>query len=199
MECGVRTLALALLLTLAACGTPPQERFFTLSSDGVPRTVTEPAYTVVVGPVTVPEVVDRPQLVIRSSPTRVEIAELARWAAPLKSEIPRVMGDQLARLLEGARVSTSSERAVGTADYRVLLDVQRFESTPQESATIQVSWTVRPREGAAVGGQSVASEPAGPGYDGLVAAHSRALERVSREIAAAITSARTTRERTLSR
>ena len=30
-----------------------------------------------------------------------EIAEQARWAAPLKSEIPRVIADQLARLLAG--------------------------------------------------------------------------------------------------
>jgi uncharacterized protein len=187
---GLRLASTILLLALTACGTPPQEHFFTLASEPAQRASATPAYTVIVGPVTIPELVDRPQMVIRTSPTRVEIAELARWAAPLKSEIPRVIGDHLARLLDDARVSTSSERAAGTADYRVILDVQRFESAPRESATIQVAWTVRSRDGAAVSGQSVATETAAPGYDALVAAHSRALERVSREIAAAIVSAR---------
>jgi uncharacterized lipoprotein YmbA len=177
------------MLSLTGCGTPPQERFFTLASESAPPAATS-SYSVIVGPVGVPELVDRPQLVIRTSPTRVEIAELARWAAPLKSEIARVIGDHLARALDGARVSTSSERATGTADYRVLIDIQRFESTPNEGAAVQAAWTVRPTNGAAVSGQSVASEPAGAGYDELVAAHSRALASISRDIAHAIAQAR---------
>lgn len=190
----VRAAAIAMsaiaLLLLTACGTPPQERFFTLASETGPRPTTSAAYSVIVGPVGVPELVDRPQLVIRTSPTRVEIAELARWAAPLKSEIARVIGDHLARALDGARVTTSSARATGTADYRVLIDIQRFESTANEGAAVQAAWTVRSTSGAAVSGQSVASEPAGAGYDELVAAHSRALASISRDIAHAIKDAR---------
>jgi uncharacterized lipoprotein YmbA len=143
-------------------------------------------FSVIVGPVTVPEIVDRPQLVLRSSPSRVEIADLARWAAPLKSEIPRVIADHLARLLDGARTSTSAQRATGLPDYRVLIDVQRFESAPNEGATIQALWEVRARIGAPLAGRSLVTEPAGAGYDDLVAAHSRALTAVSRDISAAI-------------
>jgi uncharacterized lipoprotein YmbA len=185
---------LSALLLMTACGTPPQERFFTLTSEPpspASFNSTSPAFVVVVGPVTVPDVVDRPQLVLRTSPSRVEIAEQARWAAPLKNEIARVVADHLAQLLPGAHTATSAERASGTPDYRVLIDVQRFESTPQEGATVQASWTVRNRDGSALNGRSLVSEPAGAGYDALVAAHSRALAAVSRDIAAAI---RPTRE-----
>jgi len=197
----MRTIALApaLLVLLACvaisgCGAPPQERFFTLASEPPHQRdsgASSAEFSIIVGPVTVPELVDRPQFVLRAAPGRVEIAEQARWAAPLKSEIPRVVADHLARLLDGARTATWSQRAAGAADYRVIIDVQRFETTPQEGATIQALWTVRAADDArALTGRSLAVEPAGAGYDELVAAHSRALARVSRDIAAAIAAAR---------
>lgn len=184
-------LLLAAIGAMSGCGTSPPVRFFTLDA-GVPPAVRSDgaAYSIAVGPVTVPELVDRPQFVLRSTPNRVEIAEQARWAAPLKSEIPRVVADQLARLLDGARTGTFAERATGVPDYRVALDIQRFDTDLQEGVTIQASWSVRPRDGAVFGGRSVISEPAGPGYDDLVAAHSRALGAVSRDIAAAIAAVR---------
>lgn len=186
-----RMLLCCTLLIGAGCGTSPPERFFTLESAPTAQrsSNTGTEFTVVVGPITVPELVDRPQLVLRTAPGRVEVAEQARWAAPLKSEIPRVVADHLARLLEGSRTATSGERAVGTPDYRVLIDIQRFESAPQQGATLQASWTVRTPAGAS-SGRSLLTEPAGGGYDELVAAHSRALAALSREIASSIESAR---------
>jgi uncharacterized lipoprotein YmbA len=188
-----RSGVLVAMLLLCACslGTSPPERFFTLASEPLAAAAANTtAYLVVVGPVTVPEIVDRPQLVMSAGANRVEIAEQARWAAPLKSEIPRVISDHLARLLEGARTATSDQRSAGTPDYRVLVDVQRFDSSMQ-GALIQASWTIRTKEGApTLTGRSVVTENAGAGYDALVAAHSRALARVSSEIADAIRASR---------
>jgi uncharacterized lipoprotein YmbA len=178
--------ALLAALVVAGCGTSPPVLYFTLASGAPPRSTSAPIYTIAVGPVTVPEIVDRPHLVLRVSPTRVEVAEQARWAAPLKIEIPRVIANQLARLLPGASTVTSSERATGLPDYRVLVDIQRFDSAPGEAATIEASWSVRSRDGALVDGRSVANEQAGGGYDEVVAAHSRALGGVAKDIAAAI-------------
>jgi len=176
---------------VSGCGTSPPVRYFTLAAAPPSQTArgadpTPNTYAIAVGPVTVPELVDRPHLVLRTSSTQVQVAEQARWAAPLKSEIPRVIADQLASLLTGASTATSSQRAVGAPDYRVLIDIQRFDSTPGVSAAIEASWTVRARDGALLAGRSVASEPSGAGYDALVAAHSRALNTVSRDIANAI-------------
>jgi uncharacterized lipoprotein YmbA len=188
------------VFALSGCGgTSPPVRFFTLASEPPPTTAsrsgaTDAGYAITVGPVTVPELVDRPQLVLRSSSTQVEVAEQARWAAPLKTEIPRVIADQLARLLPDANTATSAQRAVSAPDYRVLIDIQRFDSTPRENATVEASWTVRAVDGASISGRSIASEPGGGGYDELVAAHSRALNAVSRDIAAAIAQLRSARQ-----
>ena len=182
-----KIVCVALIALLCGCGTSPAVRYFTLESEMPPVAApVPPAYSVVVGPVTVPELVDRPHFVLRSSPSRVEIAEYARWAAPLKSEIPRVIADHLARQLPGANVYTSAQRASATPDYRVMIDVQRFDMAPGESATVQASWSMRLPGGEAVIGRSVVSEPAGASYDELVAAHSRALGAVAKDIAGAI-------------
>ena len=188
-------LALCGAMLLGGCGTPPQERFFTLGSDPAPETrstATGLGFTIVVGPVTVPEAVDRPQIVLRTAANRVQIDEQARWAAPLKSEVPRVIADHLARLLDGARTATSTQRASTPPDYRVLIDIQRFDSVLQESVTIQALWAViTTRDATPINGRSIVTERAGAGYEELVAAHSRALAAVSRDIAAAIGAART--------
>jgi uncharacterized lipoprotein YmbA len=183
-----------LIVCTGACGSSPQERFFTLASDPpAAASSSANAYLVVIGPVAVPELVDRPQLVLRTAPSRVEIAEQARWAAPLKSEIPRVVADHLARLLEGSRTAVFGERTSGAADYRVVIDVQRFESAPQQGATLQASWTLRAQDGTPILGRTLVTEPAGSGYEELVAAHSRALATLSREIATAIQASRATK------
>ena len=175
---------------LVGCGTSPPSRFFTLATDSAPPPAQgeSKSLSIVVGPVSVPELVDRPQLVLRTAPTRVDLAEQARWAAPLKSEIPRVIAAQLARLVPGAQVTTSAQRSTVTPDCRVLVDIQRFDSALNQSAAIEASWTVHLRDGTSIGGRSVATEPAGAGYDELVAAHSRALAAITRDIAAVIAS-----------
>jgi uncharacterized lipoprotein YmbA len=76
----------------------------------------------------------------------------------------------------------------GEPDYRVILDVQRFDSALAEGATLEVMWTVRRmKDGEQETGRArVYEAAAGSGYDELVAAHTRALAAVSRNIAEAI-------------
>jgi len=184
-------LATALLVaaTLAGCGAPIKERFFTLSSGATPAGAGAAAtYSVAVGPVSVPELVDRPQLVLRVGPNEVMIAEQSRWAEPLKIEIPRVIAGNLSQLLN-ARVSAYPQTTGSDADYKVTVDVQRFESTLNDAATLEALWTVRPVKGAAKSGRLMVREATGaPGYDALVVSHGRALAAVSRDIAEAIRS-----------
>jgi uncharacterized lipoprotein YmbA len=185
---GLGSLVIALL---AGCGSSPAS-FYTLSAGAEPRSTasakdTAP-YSIAVGPVTLPELVDRPQLVVRVAANRVMLSEQHRWAEPLKSEIPRVLAENLAQLLGTKRVSAYPQNTGSGADYRVVVDVQRFESAPGESATVEALWSVhRGADGQARTGSSVVREATdGKGYDALAAAHARALAQMSEQIADAI-------------
>lgn len=182
-----RALVLA-VAGLAAC-TSPTASFYTLGAVAgrndvsVVRTV-----TVVLGPVTVPDLVDRPQFVDRVNENEVRLDEFARWAESPKSQIPRVIAADLAVLLPGARVSVYPPDVNPAAVYRVRVDIERFEGTPGDSATVDALWSAtRPNGGTPASGRTMVREPtAGPGNDALAAAYSRALGAVSHDIAAAI-------------
>jgi uncharacterized lipoprotein YmbA len=146
-------------------------------------------HAVAVGPVTLPELVDRPQLVIRFDANKVEIIETHRWAEPLKGEITRILAENLARLLRPSRVSAYNQSASLDAEYRVLVDIQSFESVPGEGVEIDAFWAVRRSTVGATTrkGRSLVHEPAGgTDYEALVAAHCRALATISKDIAQAL-------------
>ncbi|HWI38823.1 MAG TPA: PqiC family protein [Burkholderiales bacterium] len=171
---------LLLVLVLTACATPPRESFYTLNAPEPPAAAAD-APSIAVGPVVIPEIVDRPQIVVRLGPNQVQIMEQARWAEPLKAGIARVVAANLAITL-GARLAAG--RNAG-ADYRVALDIQRFES-PADAVLIEALWTVTSKDGRQ-SGRSVARQPiAANDYSSLAAAHSAALAAISKDIAAAI-------------
>jgi len=173
-------------LGAAACSTSPS-RFYTLASTATPGDAPPARYAVMVGPVTVPGSVDRPELVVQIAPNRVEIDEFNRWASPLNDSIARAVAGDLAVLLGTSDVAAGPLAQFNHA-YRVTIDVQRFESIPKESVLIDAVWAVRTTAtGSTRSGRTVATEPVtGTGYDALAAAHSRALATVSADIAAAI-------------
>jgi len=179
----------ALVMALCGCASSPPSQFYTLSAAAAPEVtpVARSEYAVVVGPATVPESVDRPQLVLRLSENRVTIVEQARWAEPLASGIPEVIARNLARSLNSSRVMAYPQNPENF-DCQVLLEVLRFDSVLDDAATVEVAWTLRPSNGGEPRfGRTLVREPvSAAGYEALAAAHSRALRAVSAEIAATI-------------
>lgn len=177
------------VVVVVGCASAPS-RFYTLNSTATGDGVPEAHYGVVVGPVSVPEEVDRPQFTVQVAPNRVAVDEFNRWAAPLNDNIARVIAGNLSVLLGTAQVS-AVPLANFDADYRVTISIQRFESVPGKSALIEAVWVVhKSAGGTSQSGRTMASEPTqGEGFDALAAAHSRALAKVSTDIAAAIRAA----------
>jgi uncharacterized lipoprotein YmbA len=174
---------------LCSCASSPKADFYTLSA--VAPQADNPSVTpitVVIGAVNVPDLVDRPQLVVRTGDNKVDIDEFARWADPLKSQIPGVIRADLVRLLNSPLVSTNPMGGDPASAYRVQLDVQRFEAMLGDAVTVDVLWSVLPPgKKALLSGRSTVREPcAGAGFDAVAAAYSAALATVSRDIAAVI-------------
>jgi uncharacterized protein len=191
MNRNIRLLSIALTAAVAAgCASSPPTRFYTLAStasaDGSPAV----RDGILVGPVTVPAAVNRPQFVAQVAPNRVEIEEFDRWAAPLDDSIERVVAADLVVLLGSPDVAMAPLANFVPA-WRVTINVQRFESVPGDSALVEAVWTVRRTAGDDTrSGRTVAREAApDKDFGALAAAHSRALAKVSADIAAAIRAA----------
>lgn len=187
---------LACLLACAGCAVSPEARFYTLNAPrGLQqqKTAIVPAqYSIAVGPVSVPEMVDRPQFVIRRGAHRVAIVEQHRWAQPLRLELAGALAADLGQMLPQARVALYNIHAVRDADCRVLMDIERFDAVLDEAVTVQSWWTVRCNASAAPrSGRSLAQEPARGGFEALAAAYGRALAAISVEIAQVVTALQT--------
>jgi uncharacterized protein len=175
------------LAAAVGCGTSAPTRYYNLSptatADGAPPV----HFGVMVGPVSIPASVDRPNFVVQTAPNRVEVDEFNRWVAPLGDGIGRTVTSDLATLLGTPDVATAPFANFDPA-YRVTIDVQRFDSVQGEAALLDAVWTVRKVTGGQIrSGRTVAREPSqGADYEALAAAHSRALAKLSADIAAAV-------------
>jgi uncharacterized lipoprotein YmbA len=173
---------------VAGCGSSPPSRYYTLEptakAEGTPAAAT---FGIAIGQVAIPAAVDRPQFVVQVAPNRVALDEFERWAAPLEENIARVVAGDLATLLGAPRVTTATSANADVA-FAVAIDVQRFDSIPGEAAVVEAYWSVRDvAKGQSSSGRTVAREAVKePGFDALAAAHSRALGKLSADIAAAI-------------
>ncbi|WP_321945479.1 PqiC family protein [Paraburkholderia sp. J10-1] len=184
------SLIVALLaILLGGCSSSPVSSFYRLKPDAN-LTVLSTAVPlfVVVNPVTIPALVDRPQIVISLADNQVWPDEFQRWAEPLKGNIQRTIAADLAVLLGSEHVSVYASDSGGLPAWRVRVDIMQFDSVLSGMATVDAQWTIwSPGNAAPIVGHTVAREPVrGPAYDALVAAHDRALGLVSRDVAAAI-------------
>lgn len=172
------------------CAKSAPSRFYTLDSLATRQGAPAVDFGVMVGPVTVPGAVDRPEFVVEVAPNRVEIDEFNRWAAPLGESVARAVAGDLSVLLGTPKVAVAPFANFDAA-YRVTINVQRFDSKPGDSIHFEAVWAVREtaggetRAGRTASQESVASQD----FDALAAAHSRALTQLSGDIAAAIRAA----------
>jgi uncharacterized lipoprotein YmbA len=189
--------ALAALLVVGCFGRSPTTRFYSLravsaTESGRAATGEEPL-AVRVGPAQMPSFLDRPQLARRTGESAIRYDEFNRWASGLGAELLRVVGANLAALLETDRIVVYPAEAPYPLDYRVVLDVERFEADPDDAVTLRARWAILP----GVGGDAVSTGLTGArasassgSADALVAAHSAAAGTLSRAIAERLRSLR---------
>ena len=119
---------LLLVVSLGGCGSSPAP-FYRLKADTTLTTMgnSVPLY-VVVDPVTIPGLVDRPQIVVSLAGNQVWPNEFQRWAEPLKGNIQRTIAGNLAVLLGSGHVSAYAADSSGEPMWRVRVDVMQIDS-----------------------------------------------------------------------
>jgi len=173
--------------TAVGCTASAPAQFYNLDSTAKPDGAPAARAAVMVGPVSIPASVDQPEFVVQVAPNRVEVEEFNRWVAPLNDSIARAVAGDLTVLLGTPDVATAP-LANFNPSYWVTIDVQRFDSIRGQEALLEAVWTVRRTTGGETrSGRTLARETVqGDGFDALAAAHSRALAKMSGDIAAAI-------------
>jgi hypothetical protein len=186
-----RHLAAAVLLVVAGCSQSPPTEFYTLSSMQLPPGgLSTPKTVVGVGPVTLPDYLDRPQIVTRASGNRVMLADFDSWIEPINSMFTRVLVQNLSVLLASDNVMSLPQRRATPLDYQVEVDVTRFDADATGRAVLDSRWRVYGEGGERLieeGRSTIVESAVEPSdYEAVVASMSKALAQMSRAIASVI-------------
>ena len=190
-------IAMAAVLLGGCAGSAGHENFFALNDGGVVLSTTATSASaataalpgIVVSAVTVPELIDRPQIVTRDAANRVVVSEQNLWAESVRSGIARTLATRLSRALavagKPAQVAAYPQTSIANPALRITVDVIRFDAVPNGEAVIDAVWSIRrTADGTVRTGRTVASSPiAGTNYDAIVRAWNEALVIVDRDIA----------------
>jgi len=144
-----------------------------------------------VGPINIPDYLDRQPIVTTSRQHKVKLAEFDRWAGSLKDDFSRVLSENLSILLSTNRVCLFPWRGSVAIDYQVEVEVIQFDGELGGNVLLIARWAVFGGKDNKVFIMKKTSftEPAGAqGYEAMVAAQSRALMHLSRDIAVAVKS-----------
>jgi uncharacterized lipoprotein YmbA len=184
------------IIFLPGCrSTTPPVAFYALSSIRQMGGDHEGTYTlkdavIGIGPAQFPDYLNRPQIVTRSGPNKLNMSEFNRWGGKLEQDFLATLGENLSILLSTDNVMVFPWKGHLEPDYRIALDIQQFEGQDDHTVLLNATWVIRGKEDGPTPlhiSRSFISQPvAAQSYDALVAGYSEAVAALSREIAASI-------------
>ena len=188
---------IVLALALAGCfgGQSPPTSFYMLSpvnpsQAGTLAATAEGRIHIGLTTVAVPEYLNRSEIVINLDNTVYQLAGFSKWAEPLGDNLTRVLEESLSNLLHDNSIDVflASDSSI-LPDYRLEVDVLRLDGNLGDQVTLVAQWALL---GDAKGDlilmqrleyQETAVDNT---YKELVLAQSRTVDKLSRDIAAAI-------------
>ena len=183
-----------LWVVLSGCTSSPSSRFYILNPLPTTSPETKPSaddkcLSLGIGPIKIPDYLDRPQIVTRVAQDEIALAEFDRWAQNLQNSLTQVLAKNLSVLLCTNTIQLFPWGGGIPVDYRIEMEVLRLDGNLGGNVSLEAWWTVlsgdrkkilftkRSNFTEAVGGKD---------YKSLVGAQSRAVGALSREIAEAI-------------
>jgi len=136
---------LLVVLLLAGCASSPATHFYVLEAVSQP-----PAWVaknlkkrlIGIGPITLPPLLERKQIVTRNLNNGIEVAEFHQWAAPLKDNVLEVLTQNLTQLQPENFIRPYPWSAYGSVNYRLLVDISRFDTRPGIAVNLEATWAI---------------------------------------------------------
>ncbi len=153
------------------------------AADTTANTVQSPV--IGVGPVRLPEYLERPQIMTRFGANRLQHADGHRWAEPLADNMTWVLKENLALLLGNNRLESYPWPRSLTVDRQLIIDIIHFEGDGNKAQLVAV-WTIRNGQGELLSPstRSIFQVPySSLDYAGLTGALSETLSLFCREVA----------------
>lgn len=185
-------LGLCVLTVTAGCapGSSARSRFYMpvalVAPGDAPPQAKAGGIRVGIGPIRLAEYLDRPQIVTRGDGVQVQLAEFERWAEPLEDSVARVIAKNVSRLMDDRPLAVFPWNSSADPAFQVRGEILRLDGELGGDAVLEAWFSIVGSSRKGDSRKVAYREPAGPDYASLVQAESRLLERLSRDIAAAL-------------
>lgn len=189
----IRGAFLVVVLFIAGCINTPLPDYYVLTPErgevGASQFVNIANLAVGVGPITIPETVNRPNIVTPQDSNKLEVAEYHRWSEPLRENISRIVITNLADRL-GINKLYAYPWLRTELNNIARIDVLQMTGSLGKDVYLQVRWQIltgtKPYELLDTRITEYRIPVIGVGYSSLVAAYSRAYSALSDDIARAL-------------
>ena len=173
------------------CATSPPTKFYLLSPVPVPNLETGDTQgrqpTIIrVDAVVIPGYLDRNEIVTRVTENEIRLADLNQWGEPLRDSLTNILALNLSRLLQAKGFAIFPFKCPSPVDYQLNVEIVRMDGSLYGDVHLTAQWSIleRKENHIMVTRKSHLKAPKAPtDYGELVAAQSRLVEGLSREIA----------------
>lgn len=132
-------------LVLSACGSSPPVNYYALTPSAIEnRTDADDAVILGLGPLAMPDYLNRSQMVTRGPGAAIAVDEFNRWAEPLGPAMHRALAADVDNMLDNVVVvSFPYDSAIRKkVDYRILGVVTRFDADTGGTVVLEVQWAL---------------------------------------------------------
>ncbi len=196
------SILLPLLIILSACsstdsgvgaGSIGGTRFYSLSAPLPNSSAITNKLSVGIGPVEIPRLLNRPQIVSRKDNTEIIIAEKHQWGGSYKEELIKALTDNFSSLLKTERIEEYPWKSSFKPNYQVRIDIESFDGQIGKSVILNARWRLVKNNKELLVKRAVIEVPvvaagsaSSSSYGAYVKAQSQAISRLSQEIVANI-------------
>ena len=186
----VHLIAAIALTLLSACSSTPESQYYLLTALASGDSNND-SPSVGVGPIEIPEYLNRNSLVYHRAGNTVDVANFERWAEPLTDGLSRVLSLNLSALLNSRSVQTFPWPQRYAPTYGITVNVLELDAQDTQ-ATLVARWALRRTTGELITQRLSRLNESLNGSDSgasITAAYSRLLLTLSEEIATEISAA----------
>ncbi len=175
-------------LLAAACASSP-DRFYTLSTlpDADAGPSATPTMHVLLN-VTIPQLVDRSEMVVSTSRNEILVLDHERWAIALSDHVAQTLARDIERRRPDILIGDRAFDQTGSPPVTVKVDIVRMSVQRGAQASIEARWRIAdPGAGTDELGSTALQVPVGDGdYSAIARAYSQALSALADKLAGGI-------------